>query len=221
MLRQFHSKYVFKLLFRQVPRFLATTSTNDVERQIDDYLNSAWEAHLQSDFSASAKAFQKAVVLQSSELGPNHENTLLSKNNLGAALLNQGQLDEAEPILRETLHERISTLGDDHEATLTTANNLSMLLKQRGELEEAEVIAKRAFVGSLTSLGPANKDVLDTAQNYGEILAMVGKLDKCESLMQQMLDQCTRNFGHKHPNTLQFVQNLAIIQKLKEEQKEE
>jgi tetratricopeptide (TPR) repeat protein len=218
----------------QIPRLFSTTTTTTTkntdettapptaaEIQIDNYLNAAWEANLNSNFEASAIAFRKAMVKQTQELGSQAEATLLSKNNLGAALLNNGCLDEAELILRECLLERIQVLGDDSAATLTTANNLGILLKQMGQLEEAEAMSKRAFVGSLTAMGPAHEDVLDTAQNYGEILVMVGKIEQCERLFSQMQNQCERNFGVSHPNTQKFIQNAAILKEMKEQKERE
>ena len=216
------TKFATRLWF-QLPHVLSTLQPRSVttaaNTEIDTALNSAWAANTQGDFALSAQAFQRAATLQTTELGPLHEDTLLSKNNLGAALLNSGQLDEAEPILRATLLERINVLGDDNAATLTTANNLGILLKQTNQLEEAEAISKRAFVGSLTAMGPVHEDVLDTAQNYGEILMMVGKYEKCESLFLQMQTQCERTFGLSHPNTQQFMNNLAIIKQMKEKLK--
>jgi hypothetical protein len=58
-------------------------------------------------------------------------------------LKDQGQLEEAEPLLREALDGRRETLGDRHPATQNSISNLAGLLHAQGKLEEAASMRKK------------------------------------------------------------------------------
>ena len=63
-------------------------------------------------------------------LGDDHPITLISINNMGRLLQNQGKLGEAEPYLREALEGRRRVLGDDHADTLRSIG-MALELVQR------------------------------------------------------------------------------------------
>ena len=67
-------------------------------------------------------------------LGGRHPNTLKSIGNLGAVLMEKGELRGAEPLLREALEGWRETLGDRHPHTLAAINNLGALLQNKGDL---------------------------------------------------------------------------------------
>ncbi len=56
-------------------------------------------------------------------LGPDHPNTLASRNNLAGAYQSAGQLDQAIPLLQATLPDSERVLGPDHPTTSTVRNN--------------------------------------------------------------------------------------------------
>ena len=58
-------------------------------------------------------------------LGPDHPDTLTSRNNLAAAYQAAGRAAEAIPLYEQTLADRERVLGPDHPDTLTSRNNLA------------------------------------------------------------------------------------------------
>ena len=73
-------------------------------------------------------------------LGPNHPDTLGSRNNLAYAYQDAGRLDDAIPLLEQTLEDRTRILGTNHPSTLTSRNNLASAYRAAGRTEEAEVL---------------------------------------------------------------------------------
>jgi hypothetical protein len=71
-------------------------------------------------------------------MGDEHPDTLISMNNLGSLLKDQGNLGEAELLLREVLPASRRTLGDKHPLTVAADNNLKELLMMKKRLAEAE-----------------------------------------------------------------------------------
>ena len=65
-------------------------------------------------------------------------------------LHDQGKLDEAEPLMRQTYEAMRATLGDRHPDTLGLMINLVLLLKDKGKIGEAlELERLRARMGAV------------------------------------------------------------------------
>ncbi|MFI8164496.1 tetratricopeptide repeat protein, partial [Streptomyces microflavus] len=58
-------------------------------------------------------------------LGPNHPDTLSSRNNLANALTHLGEHRQAADLHLQTLADRERTLGPNHPATLASRNSLT------------------------------------------------------------------------------------------------
>ncbi len=58
-------------------------------------------------------------------LGPDHPDTLTSRNNLANAYLSAGDLGRAIPMCEAALSDRERVLGPDHPDTLTSRDNLA------------------------------------------------------------------------------------------------
>ena len=71
-------------------------------------------------------------------LGPDHPDTLGSRNNLAYAYQDAGRLHEAITLYEQTLEDRTRILGPHHPDTLTTRNNLASAYRAAGRIEEAE-----------------------------------------------------------------------------------
>ncbi len=66
-------------------------------------------------------------------LGPDHPDTLTSRNNLAGAYQSAGQLDQAIPLFQATLTDSERVLGPDHPATLRSRNNLADAYQEAGQ----------------------------------------------------------------------------------------
>ena len=88
----------------------------------------------------AAVALSDAVTHLSKILGPDHPDTLTSRNNLAGAYRSAGRLDQAIPLYEEVLADRVRLLGDDHPQTLTSRNNLAGAYKAAGRPDDAEVL---------------------------------------------------------------------------------
>ena len=75
-------------------------------------------------------------------LGPNHPDTLTSRNNLANAYQAAGRLDEAIPLYQQTLTGRSRTLGPHHPLTLTTQDNLASAYRAAGRFDDADSLFK-------------------------------------------------------------------------------
>eukprot|EP00808_Paulinella_micropora_P014366 g1766.t1 len=127
--------------------------------------------------------YRRALQGREKTLGAGHPDTLISVNNLGVFLKQQGKLAEAELLHRRTLQEE-KTLGAEHPSTLASVNNLGVLLYQQGKLAEAEVLYRRALQGRETTLG-AGHPFTSSVNNLGMLLEQQGKLAEAKSLKRR------------------------------------
>ena len=65
-------------------------------------------------------------------LGPDHPDTLTSRNNLASAYQSAGRLAEAIPLFERELADRERLSRPDHPDTLTSRNNLASPTSRRG-----------------------------------------------------------------------------------------
>ncbi len=72
-------------------------------------------------------------------LGPDHPDTLTTRNNLAESYRAAGRIDEAITLHKQNLNDSERILGPDHPSTLTTRNNLTSSYRAAGRIDEAEV----------------------------------------------------------------------------------
>jgi hypothetical protein len=75
--------------------------------------------------------------LVTQELGPDHPDTLTSRNNLALTYGAAGRTDESIRLHEQALAARERVLGSDHPDTLQSRNNLANAYKDEGRTEEA------------------------------------------------------------------------------------
>ena len=83
------------------------------------------------------KLTHKATGTFSNMLGHNHEDTLSSMNNLGAAYHAAGNLDKALPLFEEVLKFEKVKYGSNHSGRLDTLNNLAVIYTGLGNYDKA------------------------------------------------------------------------------------
>ena len=94
-------------------------------------------------------------------LGPDHPDTLTSRNNLAAAYRAAGRAAEAIPLHERTLADRERVLGPDHPDTLTSRNNLALAYRAAGRAAEAIPLHERTLADWERVLGPDHPDTLN------------------------------------------------------------
>jgi len=75
------------------------------------------------------EVYDKALKIRLEQLGPDHQETASTWNNMGDNYRLQGQNDKARDCLEEALHIKLKcpALGPNHPGTVTTFANLGKL----------------------------------------------------------------------------------------------
>lgn len=97
----------------------------------------------------------EALEIRMVVCGPEHADTLVSRNEWGLHLLETGQYAAAAEVLEENLHLRREVYGPGHQLVAVSAINLGLALQSLGELTEAEALYREALA-SVEALHGAN-----------------------------------------------------------------
>ena len=157
----------------------------------------------------AAVALSDAVTHLSKILGPDHPDTLTSRNNLAGAYESAGRLDEAITLYEQVLADRVRLLGDDHPQTLTSRNNLAYAYRSAGRLDQAIPLYEEVLADRVRLLGDDHPQTLTSRNNLAYAYRSAGRLDQAITLYEEVLADRVRLLGDDHPQTLTSRNNLA------------
>ena len=142
-------------------------------------------------------------------LGPDHPDTLTSRNNLAGAYESAGRLTEAITLYEQVLTDRIRVLGEDHPDTLTSRNNLAGAYRAAGRLTEAITLYEQVLHDRIRVLSEDHPNTLASRNNLAYAYESAGRLNEAITLYEQVLHDSIRVLGEDHPNTLSSRNHLA------------
>ncbi|MFI5905267.1 FxSxx-COOH system tetratricopeptide repeat protein [Streptomyces cyaneofuscatus] len=168
-------------------------------------------AVLEAAGAASEELLLRRHVLdnESSVLGPDHPDTLTSRNNLAGALNDLGEHRQAADLHQQNLTDSEHILGPDHPNTLNSRNNLAGALNDLGEHQQAADLHQQNLTDRERILGPDHPNTLTSRNNLAGALNDLGEHRQAADLHQQVLTELERILGPDHPHTLSSRNNFA------------
>ena len=118
---------------------------------------------------------ERLVADQERVLGPDHPDTLASRNNLALAYQAAGRTDEAIPLHEQTLAARERVLDPDHPDTLASRNNLANAYQAAGRTDEAISLHEQTLAARERVLGPDHPDTLTSRNNLANAYQAAGR----------------------------------------------
>jgi tetratricopeptide (TPR) repeat protein len=112
------------------------------------------------DSLAAARALAGVWIL-----GPDHPDTLVSRNNLAAAYRAAGRIGEAITLHEQTLDTFERVLGPEHPDTLTSRDNLGLAYWAAGRIGEAITLHEQVLAARERVLGLEHPDTLRSRSN--------------------------------------------------------
>ena len=133
--------------------------------------------------------FEKTLKQRQAKLGPDHPDTLASRNNLGDAYVTARRTVEAIAMHEETLKLMTSKLGPDHPNTLTSRNNLAAAYWRARRLDRSVPLFEETLKLMESKLGPDHPDTLMTQANLGVNYRDAGRAAFGAQLMEEALER--------------------------------
>jgi CHAT domain-containing protein/Tfp pilus assembly protein PilF len=189
------------------------------------------DLHTQERYADAVPLLAQALALRrrlySAERYPaGHPGLAANLQKLGRALLDLGQLVQAEPVLREALAMNRKLYPAErypagHPDLANSLGNLGSLLQERVKLDQAEALYREALDMS-RKLYPAERypaghiDLARSLNDLGALLQARGELVKAETLYREALAMYRRLYpaerypaGHRHLAT--SLHNLGFL----------
>jgi tetratricopeptide (TPR) repeat protein len=142
-------------------------------------------------------------------LGPDHPDTLTTRNYLAVAYQDAGRATEAITLFEQVLAARERVLGHDHPDTLTTRNNLATAYREVGRAEDAIRLHEQTLIASERVLGHDHPDTVGVLYNLALTYWATGRVAGAVPVFERVLAARERLLGHDHPGTLTSRNNLA------------
>ena len=178
-------------------------------KQVRNRLNVAFRHAHDLGLPFEALTLNEAVDIIGELLGPDHRDTLTSRNKLAYTFLTVGRTEEAVNLYEQTLQGSITGLGEDHPHTLIARNDLAHAYQTAGHLNEAITLFTQNLQDSIRVLGKNHPDTLASRNSLAHAYRRAGCLHKAITLYEQTLTDRTRVLGKNHPDTLTSRSNLA------------
>ncbi|WP_411097947.1 tetratricopeptide repeat protein [Streptomyces sp. 020-2-3H-GM] len=161
--------------------------------------------------AASEELLLRRHVLdnESDARGPDHSDTLTSRNSLATTLSNLGEHRQAADLHQQVLTDRQRVLGPDHPDTLISRSNHANALSSLGEYRQAADLLQQVVADTERVLGPGHPETLISRNNYASALNGLGEHRQAADLLQQVVADTERVLGPGHPETLIYRNSLA------------
>lgn len=162
-------------------------------------------------YPQAVEQLKAAAHLRRETLGSAAGETLEAMSDLASVLWMQGDLSQAEVLMRTVLDARRRAFGSDDPATLEALDGLGAILKSRGQNDEAIAIGREVLAAFERRLGTDDFATVQAAANLAFRLDGHGDHGEAEPLYRQALDGL-RRLGHgDEPDTITVVANLANL----------
>ena len=180
-----------------IEQFLSVTSQDYSqslfsEPQVSSKLAETLEYAASLGMSQLALGLSDSVTRACDALGPNHPDTLASRNNLAGTYRDAGRLDKVIALYEQILEDSIRVLGSDHPGTLTSRFDLAGTYRASGRLEEAITLYEQVFSGRSRVLGPDDRSTLTARDDLTDTYWEAGRFDEAITLKKQILADAMR-----------------------------
>ena len=159
--------------------------------------------------SQLALCLTDSVTRACNALGPDHTDTLASRNSLAGAYRDAGRLDKAITLYEQTLEDSVHVLGLDHPSTLASRFDLADAYRASGRLDEAITLYEQVFSGRSRVLGPDDRSTLTARDDLADTYWEAGRFDEAITLKKQILADAMRIMGPDSPGASTARNNLA------------
>ena len=165
-------------------------------------------------YEKSARHFRDALeAMQKLEAAPNRNKTEL-QIELAEILTELGQLDAAEPMLRDCLklvRERWGLQDALARQAMEALGAVANLREQDSMIAEVLTMMRQHVEAAQNSFGQDHAETLAALDSLGLTLREAGESPEAEQVLRQVVAARSRVLGAEHLDTLESVNHLAVV----------
>lgn len=131
---------------------------------------------------------------------------------LGRALLDNGHLEQAEPLLIAAVELRERLLDPGTPQVADSYNSLAVLYQRQGRYQEAEPLFQQALASLRRQFSDSDPRIISVTSNLADLYhENLDRHEEAASLYQQALDNARPSYPTDHPHVQHLEQVLATI----------
>jgi len=154
-------------------------------------------------YADAVTAAEQASQGRAALLGPEHPDTLSSRNILASALYLAGRAAEAEGVARTVAQSRTRVFGPENPKTLRSWLLLAKILYTLGRPAEALPVAQGVARDRGRIFGPENTETQEARNTEGWALHALGRHPEALTVAYETATARGRLLGNEHPDTLE------------------
>tara|TARA_R110002126_G_scaffold1402_8_gene7976 strand:+ start:5521 stop:8715 length:3195 start_codon:yes stop_codon:yes gene_type:complete len=162
----------------------------------------------QSRFGEAEGYFREALEAADRSLGL-HSFTISIRTNLALALMNQGRVDEGQPLLDQAFADSTEFHGPEHPVTLGIRKSQVDVLQISGHLDLAAVILKDLIEIHGRIHGSRHSKTLDVRISHASLDSFLGRTDQAIADLEAVLEILEEDGDPLGKLTLETRRNLA------------
>ncbi|MHC4241764.1 MAG: protein kinase domain-containing protein [Planctomycetota bacterium] len=163
------------------------------------------------DYEAAILQKKRALEIRQKQLGDNHLLTVNSMFELGVSYWEQGRLNEAEPLVLETISKRTRQLGPENSETLYTMIMLAANHAEMGELRKAMQICHQVLTTARRVGGDEHQRAIQAMHMIGYLNTELGDYTEAEKWYRRAVQLAEQVLGEDHSWTASFTSYLGRI----------
>ncbi|MCA9315524.1 MAG: serine/threonine-protein kinase [Planctomycetota bacterium] len=163
------------------------------------------------DAESAIQHLERALALRVEVLGPWHEDTIFTRDELAHSLLELGRFEDAARELERIRDAQREAHGENSSAYESAVHNLSAAYLRTGQTQEAieqlEWIVERR--GGVDAIDDDEQDLL-TLQQLARAYRSARRFAESLPLSEKVARGLERTLGPEHPGTLQALNGLGL-----------
>ncbi len=188
--------------------FLAWGSQADLDkaRSLSDQVDHLFQA---GRYQEALPLAQQALEIRENALGPEHQDTVTSLNNLARIYTATGAYERALSLYQREIFTKDP--GPEHPNIAISLNNQGELYSAMGDFEKALPLYQRSLEIKKKALGPEHLSTAIRLHNLAIIYSGRGDYDQALPLYKQSLKITEKTLGTEHLNTAKSLNGLAHV----------
>ena len=154
---------------------------------------------------------ERAVELDLSLYGAEHEETATARAALGAVRQDLGDGVGAGPLFQQALATRRRLHGPEHPQVSEVLSLLAFWHETEGDNQEAETLFREALAQDRKFFAADDPRVASSMVKLAGLLRRMRKFDEAEPLLREAVGLQRAAFGNRHPAVAESVRNLAAL----------
>jgi CO dehydrogenase nickel-insertion accessory protein CooC1 len=172
-----------------------------------DWVRYQWK---HGEFESALSQAGRLADLWTSQLGPDHQQTLHLQFQVANVLRSLGRFSEARDLDTYVVERQRAVLGADHPYALMTAGGLAADLRALGYFREALASDRQTYESFKEQFGADYERTLMAAHNLASSMRLVGNCYEARQLDQETHDRRQIVLPPDHPYTLSSAASLAL-----------